>query len=147
MIKFVQVARLCLLFSIMTEAAILSTRTLSTEDLIRVRASTDEGQSTIVEWQGQVLYVCSSLSCMFYPSELIHDRSYKPGEAPAVIFNVRGMNIARAKKLQNGSYDLLSRDLQLYLDPVTNEILHTWHNPYSGENVTGPYSSIFHLSI
>jgi len=49
------------------------------------------------------------------------------------------MNIARAKRLEDGSYDLLSRELQLYLDPITNEILHTWQNPYSGENVTGPH--------
>ncbi|KAF8056537.1 hypothetical protein FPV67DRAFT_1677925 [Lyophyllum atratum] len=93
------------------------TRTLDAEDLIRVRASTDEGQSTVVEWQGQVL-------------------SYKPGDVPAVIFNVRGMNIARAKKLPDGSYDLLARELQLYLDPVTDQVLHVWHNPYSGNNVT-----------
>ncbi|GLB43993.1 hypothetical protein LshimejAT787_1501770 [Lyophyllum shimeji] len=99
------------------DALIPPTHNLSAEDLIRVRASTDESQSTVVEWQGQVL-------------------SYKPGDTPAVIFNVRGMNIARAKKLPDGGYDLLGRELQLYLDPVTDEILHVWHNPYSGKNVT-----------
>jgi hypothetical protein len=41
----------------MTTFAALSTRALSTEDLIRIRASTDERQSTTIEWQGQVLYV------------------------------------------------------------------------------------------
>ncbi|RDB27162.1 hypothetical protein Hypma_004568 [Hypsizygus marmoreus] len=92
------------------------TRILSAEDLIRVRASTDERKSTVVEWEGQVL-------------------SYKPGEQPAVIFNVRGMNVVRAKKLPNGSYDLLGRELQLYLDPVTNEVLHVWTNPFSGNTV------------
>ena len=77
-----------------------------------------------------------------------HGRSYKPGEAPTVIFNVRGMNVARAKKLQNGSYDLLARELQLYLDPETNEVLHTWHNPYSDKNVTGTtYSLSYFLSL
>lgn len=34
-----------------------ATKTLSPEDLIRVRASTDESVSTVVEWEGQVLYV------------------------------------------------------------------------------------------
>lgn len=54
-----------------------------------------------------------------------------------MIFNVRGINIARAKKLASGGYDLLSRELQLYLDPVTNEILNVWQNPYSGKEVPG----------
>jgi Protein of unknown function (DUF1838) len=53
------------------------------------------------------------------------------------------MNVARAKKLENGSYDFLSRELQLYLDPATNKILHTWQNPHSGQNVTG----LFALSL
>lgn len=89
---------------------------IGVEDFIRIRASTDEGQSTIVEWQGQVL-------------------SYKAGDVPAVVFNVQGINIARAKKVSDGSYDLLGRELQLYLDPVTNEVLRVWHNPYSGKEV------------
>lgn len=35
---------------------VLPTRAISTEDLIRIRASTDERESTTIEWQGQVLY-------------------------------------------------------------------------------------------
>lgn len=64
-------------------------------------------------------------------------RSYKPGEAPKAIFNVRGMNVTRAVKMEDGSYDLIGRELQLYLDPITNEVLHTWHNPYNNKDVTG----------
>jgi len=56
-----------------------------------------------------------------------------------VIFNVHGMNVARAVKLEDGNYDLLARELQLYLDPVTNEVLHTWYNPDSETNVTGSF--------
>lgn len=92
------------------------TTIVNVEDLVRLRASTDENESTVVEWQGQAFL-------------------YKPGELPSLVFNVQGMNIARAKKLEDGSWDLLSRELQLYLDPKTNEILHVWHNPYSGEDV------------
>ena len=47
------------------------------------------------------------------------------------------MNVARAKKLSDGSYDLLARELQLYLDPKTNEILHAWYNPFIAQNVSG----------
>jgi hypothetical protein len=58
------------------------------------------------------------------------------------------MNVARAKKLQDGSYDLLARELQLYLDPTTNEVLHTWTNPFTQENVTGvPFVSRDAISI
>ncbi|KAG6871956.1 hypothetical protein C0993_002570, partial [Termitomyces sp. T159_Od127] len=71
-------------------------------------------------------------------------RSYKPGDRPKVLFNVQGMNIARAKKLDDGGYDLLSREVQLYLDPTTNKVLNVWHNPYSGQNVTGPSPSVKH---
>lgn len=48
-----------LIFTMSVEAAtshgIAPTRNLYAQDLIRVRASTDERQSTVVEWQGQVL--------------------------------------------------------------------------------------------
>ncbi|KAG6856609.1 hypothetical protein H0H87_002564 [Tephrocybe sp. NHM501043] len=93
------------------------TRTLSATDLVRIRASTDESKSTVIEWRGQVL-------------------SYQPGERPQVLFNIQGMSITRAKKLDNDSYDLLTREVQLYLDPTTSEVLHTWHNPWTGHDVT-----------
>ncbi|KAF5380069.1 hypothetical protein D9615_006260 [Tricholomella constricta] len=119
LIKFTSLLPLLLLSSMSVEASIFGispTRRLGAEDLMRVRASTDENESTVVEWQGQVL-------------------SYKPGDTPSVVFNVRGMNIARAKKLPDGSYDLLGRELQLYLDPVTDQVLHVWQNPFSGNQV------------
>ncbi|KAG6811921.1 hypothetical protein H0H92_005252 [Tricholoma furcatifolium] len=93
------------------------TRALDVTDFIRIRASTDESKSTITEWQGQVL-------------------SYIPGQRPKLIFRVKGMNSTRANKLENGGYDLLSRELQLYLDPETDEVLHVWHNPWSNQDVT-----------
>ncbi|KAG6853555.1 hypothetical protein C0991_003347 [Blastosporella zonata] len=95
----------------------VSKRTLNASDLVRIRASTDESKSTVVEWQGQVL-------------------SYLPGERPKVLFKVQGMSITRAKLLENGSYDLMTREVQLYLDPATNDVLHTWHNPWSDRDVT-----------
>jgi hypothetical protein len=53
-------------------STVLSTRALSAEDLIRIRASTDERQSTTIEWQGQVLYVCTPL---IFQSLIIADHS------------------------------------------------------------------------
>ncbi|KAG6818697.1 hypothetical protein H0H93_002696, partial [Arthromyces matolae] len=92
------------------------TRSLSPTDLIRIRANTNEDKSTVIEWQGQVL-------------------SYSPGERPKVIFKVKGMSVTRVKKLENGSYDLLTREVQLYLDPSTEEVLEVWHNPWSDKDV------------
>ncbi|KAG5352794.1 hypothetical protein E4T56_gene7569 [Termitomyces sp. T112] len=92
-------------------------RPLNATDLVRIRASTDESKSTVIEWQGQVL-------------------SYLPGEQPKVLFKVKGMSVTRAKKLENGSYDLMTREVQLYLDPSTEEVLHVWHNPWSDKDVT-----------
>jgi hypothetical protein len=45
--------------SVVATSIFPASRKLSGEDLMRVRASTDERQSTVVEWQGQVLYVTS----------------------------------------------------------------------------------------
>ncbi|KAG6872780.1 hypothetical protein C0995_006700 [Termitomyces sp. Mi166 len=92
-------------------------RTLTATDLVRIRASADESKSTVVEWQGQVL-------------------SYLPGERPKVLFKVKGMSVTRAKKLENGSYDLMTREVQLYLDPSTEEVLNVWHNPWNDQDVT-----------
>ncbi|KAG6867884.1 hypothetical protein C0993_009815 [Termitomyces sp. T159_Od127] len=94
------------------------TRNLDATDFVRIRASTDESKSTVVEWQGQVL-------------------SYLPGERPQVTFKVKGMSVTRARKLENGSYDLMTREIQLYLDPLTEEVLHVWHNPWSDQKVIG----------
>ena len=47
------------------------------------------------------------------------------------------MNVARSTKLPGGGYDLFAREMQLYVESGTNEILHTWYNPFIEENVTG----------
>ena len=49
------------------------------------------------------------------------------------------MNVARAKKLKDGGYDLLTRELQLYLDPSTNKPLHFWTNPFTNDSVNGTF--------
>jgi len=47
-------------------ATLLPTRALSTEDLVRVRASTDERQSTVLEWHGHVLYVDAPIFDLYF---------------------------------------------------------------------------------
>ncbi|KAJ4295102.1 hypothetical protein N0V90_007111 [Kalmusia sp. IMI 367209] len=57
---------------------------------------------------------------------------YRSGQAPLQAFSVAGVNVARAVRLENESYDLLARNLELYLDPATNKSLDTWVNPLNG---------------
>ncbi|KAF2733626.1 hypothetical protein EJ04DRAFT_553289 [Polyplosphaeria fusca] len=56
------------------------------------------------------------------------------------------MNVAHATRLSDGSFDLLAREIQLYLHPETNDILHTWQNPFTRENVTVALRSLPRLA-
>jgi hypothetical protein len=63
----------------------------------------------------------------------------RPGEKDRHLFNVQGMNI-RACKFYNDpkrgvGYRSVSREVMFHLDPVTNEVLRTWKNPWTGETV------------
>lgn len=65
--------------------------------------------------------------------------SRRMGERDKHIFNVEGMNIrlcTTANDSERGlGYKLVSREILLYKDPKTNEILKTWENPWTGEEV------------
>ncbi|GGY38499.1 DUF1838 family protein [Parvularcula lutaonensis] len=65
--------------------------------------------------------------------------SRKQGERDRKLFNVEGMNIracsrTRDRELGQG-FALVSREILLYKDPETNEVLTTWDNPWTGETV------------
>ncbi|MBC6428142.1 MAG: DUF1838 family protein [Cellvibrionales bacterium] len=59
-----------------------------------------------------------------------------PGERDRHLFNVEGMNIRQCvstkDKVRGTGYRLVSREIMLYLDPKTDEILRTWENPWTG---------------
>lgn len=78
------------------------------------------GEHALFWWQGQVY-------------------SRIPGEKDRHIFNVQGMNIRQCAKLDDPVKGLgfrsVSREVMLYLDPETNEVLRTWNNPWTGEEV------------
>jgi hypothetical protein len=63
-----------------------------------------------------------------------------PGEKDKHIFNVQGMNMRQCAKLEDPvkgvGFRSVSREIMLYLDPETNEILRTWTNPWTEEEVT-----------
>jgi len=62
-----------------------------------------------------------------------------PGERDRQLFNVEGMNIRHCKNFQDEKrgygFRSVSREILLFKDPVTNEILKTWKNPWTGKEV------------
>jgi Protein of unknown function (DUF1838) len=62
-----------------------------------------------------------------------------PGERDRVLFNVQGMNIRQCGTFsdpQRGiGYRSVSREVMLYLDPKTNDVVRRWKNPWTGEDV------------
>jgi hypothetical protein len=61
-----------------------------------------------------------------------------PGEPDRTLFAVEGMNIRQCGPLPGapeGSFKLVSREILLYKDPRTGEVLRTWQNPWTGREV------------
>lgn len=62
-----------------------------------------------------------------------------PGEPDRLLFRLSGMNVRQCVTVsdpQRGEgYRLVSREIMLYLDPQTGEILRTWENPWTDETV------------
>lgn len=64
----------------------------------------------------------------------------RSGEKDLHLFNVQGVNPRACRFHYDESrggrgYQAAARELMLYLDPVTNEVLDSWLNPYTGETV------------
>jgi hypothetical protein len=62
-----------------------------------------------------------------------------PGERDRHLFNLLGMNVRQCASLQDPmrgvGYRLVSREIMLYLDPQTGEVLRQWDNPWTGKTV------------
>lgn len=59
-----------------------------------------------------------------------------PGEKDKHVFNLEGMNIRQCVTVKDDirgtGYRMVSREIMLYLDPKTNEVLRTFENPWTG---------------
>ena len=70
-----------------------------------------------------------------------HGRAYarRQGERDRLLFGLLGMNVRQCVTVTNDKgeegYRQVSREIMLYLDPVTGEVLREWENPYTGETV------------
>ncbi len=62
-----------------------------------------------------------------------------PGEPDRLLFKVEGMNVRQCGPLANAAnkaeFRLVSREILLYEDPVTGEVLRTWTNPWTGKTL------------
>ena len=86
----------------------------------KFNCSLEEGETIVYWWQGSAY-------------------SRVPGEKDTKLFNVEGHNMRACKNFQDDErgygFRSVSREILLYKDPVTNEILETWENPWTGEEV------------
>ena len=62
-----------------------------------------------------------------------------PGARDRMLFKVLGMNVRQCVTVNDAEkgegYRMVSREIMLYLDPQTGEILREWENPWTGETV------------
>lgn len=59
----------------------------------------------------------------------------RPNEKVRPLFDVEGFSFVRTKRLEDGSYRRMLREVVFYRHPVTKEIMTEWDNPYTGERV------------
>ncbi|MEM1411815.1 MAG: DUF1838 family protein [Pseudomonadota bacterium] len=63
-----------------------------------------------------------------------------PGERDKHLFNLDGMNIRQCTTIEDPErgtgYRMVSREIMLYLDPQTNEVMRTWTNPWTDAELT-----------
>lgn len=62
-----------------------------------------------------------------------------PGEKDTHIFNAQGINVRQCKVVEDQKhgkgYRSISREIMVYMDPETNEIVDTWENPWTGQTI------------
>jgi hypothetical protein len=75
--------------------------------------------------------------CVYYWEGNVYTRI--AGEKDRLLFHYWGMNIRTSKGFQDSAkgygYRHVSRELLIYLDPKTGEVVRTWKNPWTNEDV------------
>lgn len=93
---------------------------MNTEDALtitrKIACSTVDGEPTTFWWHGEAF-------------------SRRQGERDRHLFDVEGMNVRACASVPGGGFNLVSRELLLYKDKETGEVLKTWDNPWIGETV------------
>jgi hypothetical protein len=89
------------------------TREFSPTQFAKTRCTTD-GTPSFLAWSGY-LY------------------SFMPDEPKRKLFKIVGMSVGRCIDKGDGVWDFTSREVLLYLDPETGEMMRHWQNPWTGE--------------
>jgi hypothetical protein len=75
--------------------------------------------------------------CVYYWEGNVYTRI--AGEKDRLLFHYWGMNIRTSQGFQDSAkgygYRHVSRELLIYLDPKTGEVVRTWKNPWTNEDV------------
>lgn len=86
----------------------------------RIQCSLQDGQPAVYGWTGRAY-------------------SRVPGEPDRLLFAVDGMNIRQCGTVNDPKkglgFRLVTKEILLYLDPKTGEVLDQWENPWTGETV------------
>jgi len=96
---------------------VAQTKEYEAQHWVKTRSSLDSSESTFLTWSGKIY-------------------AFVPGEKRKLLFKMLGVSVSRCILHEEGSWDFTSRELTYYLDPETEEILHKWENPFTGEIVT-----------
>ena len=86
----------------------------------KIQCSTEDSVEKTFIWQGNAF-------------------ARRTGEADKLLFGLLGMNVRQCVTITNDKgqkgYQMVSREIMLYLNPKTRKILRKWKNPYTGETV------------
>ena len=86
----------------------------------KIQCNLEDGDPAVYWWTGRVY-------------------SRVPGEKDRLLFTYHGMNIRACKTFEDPErgygYRMVSREVLIYQDPATGEIVRTWTNPWTGEEL------------
>ena len=92
----------------------------------KIQCSTEDRQPVIFHWSGRVY-------------------SRVAGEPDRHLWNIEGMNVRQCATVSDPARGpgvrMVSRELMVYLDPATGEIVDRWQNPW-----TGATNRVFHVA-
>jgi hypothetical protein len=92
----------------------------------KIQCSTTDAKPTLYHWSGR-LY------------------GQVPGERARHLFNLEGYNVRQCVTVtdpQKGTgVRMVTKEIMLYLDPKSNEVVRTWKNPWTGKD-----NEIFHVA-
>ncbi len=84
----------------------------------KIQCSTEDGSPQVFEWSG-------------------FGYARVPGEPDRKIFGLLGMNVRQCGQVEDPEkgigYRLVSREIMLYLDPKTGEVMRIFDNPWTGD--------------